>query len=342
MSKIEIRKVSITDVGTDAIVNAANEGLWAGTGVCGAIFQAAGHEQLQAACDKIGHCDTGSAVITPGFDLCKYIIHAVGPMWGSDHSKEKKQLYSAYQRSLKLALENSCRSIGFPLISAGVFGVPVDVAWRKALQACSEFEGDIQIVFAILDDRILAEGKKALAEIAPVCASTEHLNIDGRSVDAVYFHLPEETNGYLSNWYPARFTLDGLTFCCTEQYIMYRKCIILGDTDAANKIMQTEDPAMHQKIGQGAHGFNATLWSGIRQVVAMRGIYAKFAQNLTLKQKLLATGDAYLVECAHKDKTWACGRGLEEIERQDISLWSGKNILGFCLMEVRNQLKPDM
>ena len=69
MSTIEIRKISITDLNTDAIVNAANDGLWAGGGVCGAIFKAAGYQQLQAACNKIGHCDTGSAVITPGFTL---------------------------------------------------------------------------------------------------------------------------------------------------------------------------------------------------------------------------------------------------------------------------------
>ena len=64
MSSIEIRKISITELDTDAIVNAANEGLWAGGGVCGAIFRAAGYDRLQDACDAIGHCDTGSAVIT--------------------------------------------------------------------------------------------------------------------------------------------------------------------------------------------------------------------------------------------------------------------------------------
>lgn len=82
MSTIEIRKISITDVDTDAVVNAANDGLWAGSGVCGAIFAAAGYKQLQDACNKIGHCDTGSAVITPGFNMkAKHIIHAVGPIW---------------------------------------------------------------------------------------------------------------------------------------------------------------------------------------------------------------------------------------------------------------------
>ena len=78
MSEIRIQNISITDLATDAIVNAANEGLWAGGGVCGAIFRAAGHDRLQEACNKIGHCDTGSAVITPGFRLkAKYVIHAV-------------------------------------------------------------------------------------------------------------------------------------------------------------------------------------------------------------------------------------------------------------------------
>ena len=69
MSIIEIKKIGITDLDNDAIVNAANDGLWTGGGVCGAIFKAAGHAKLQSTCEIIGHCDTGSAVITPGFNL---------------------------------------------------------------------------------------------------------------------------------------------------------------------------------------------------------------------------------------------------------------------------------
>lgn len=169
---IEIKKIGITDLDTDAIVNAANDGLWAGSGVCGAIFRAAGRDKLQAACNEIGHCDTGSAVITPGFDLkAKYIIHAVGPVWnGGDHN-EPQQLYGAYRKSLELALENGCHSVGFPLISAGIFGYPKDKAWRKAIQACTDFfekhpEADLKVIFAVLDDDILTIGKNTVDEIA--------------------------------------------------------------------------------------------------------------------------------------------------------------------------------
>ena len=172
MNSIKIQKIGITDLDTDAIVNAANEGLWAGGGVCGAIFRAAGHAKLQAACSAKGHCDTGSAVITPGFDLkAKYIIHAVGPVWSGGNHREPQLLYGAYYKSLELAVENGCRSIGFPLISAGIFGYPKDKAWRKAIQACSDFfkknpDADLKVIFAVLDDSILELGQQTLDETA--------------------------------------------------------------------------------------------------------------------------------------------------------------------------------
>ena len=171
MNSIKILKTDITGLDADAIVNAANEGLWAGGGVCGAIFRAAGHEKLQAACDAIGHCDTGSAVITPGFDLkAKYIIHAVGPVWQDGDHGEPQLLYGAYYRSLELATENGCHSIGFPLVSSGIFGYPKDKAWRKAIQACNDFfkknpDADLQVIFAVLNYGILALGQQTLNEI---------------------------------------------------------------------------------------------------------------------------------------------------------------------------------
>ena len=170
-STVEIKKISITDLYTDAIVNAANEQLMAGGGVCGAIFRAAGYTELQRACNAIGHCDTGSAVITPGFRCkAKYIIHAVGPIWRGGKSGEPEQLRGAYKSSLRLAVENGCRSIGFPLISSGIYGYPNREAWYEAISACKEFieenpQTEIKIIFAVLSDAVLSNGTAALDRI---------------------------------------------------------------------------------------------------------------------------------------------------------------------------------
>ena len=140
MSSIKIQKISITELDTDAIVNAANSGLMMGSGVCGAIFRAAGAVKLQAACWKIGHCKTGGAVITPGFNLkARNVIHAVGPVWHGGHKGEPEDLYNAYKSSLTVAKDNDLHSIAFPLISAGIYGYPLDQAWERALTACSDY-----------------------------------------------------------------------------------------------------------------------------------------------------------------------------------------------------------
>ena len=169
MRGIQFQICSITDLDTDAVVNAANDRLQAGSGVCGAIFAAAGKAELAAACAKLGRCDTGDAVITPGFALrAKYIIHAVGPVWAGGTHDEAKLLYGAYRRSLELAAAHGCASIGFPLISAGIFGYPLAQAWEVALRACREFlaEGHpIDIVFAASRERTLAVGRETLRSL---------------------------------------------------------------------------------------------------------------------------------------------------------------------------------
>ena len=115
MSSITIRKLSITDLQADAVVNAANSALMMGGGVCGYIFRGAGVAKMTAACMKIGHCPTGSAVITPGFNLpAKNVIHAVGPVWHGGKKNEPELLYSAYKSSLEVSKENDLHSIGFP------------------------------------------------------------------------------------------------------------------------------------------------------------------------------------------------------------------------------------
>ena len=170
-SKIEIKKTDMTELDVDVIVNAANSGLKQGGGVCGAIFSAAGPYELADACDEIGGCETGSAVITPGFDLkAEYIIHAVGPIWNGGEDNEEELLYSAYEKSLILAMDNGCSSIAFPVISSGIYGYPKKEAWKVALKACGDFINanpnyDISIIFAVLSERSKEMGENTLNEI---------------------------------------------------------------------------------------------------------------------------------------------------------------------------------
>ena len=168
------------------------------------------------------------------------------------------------------------------------------------------------------------------------------LTINGRTFPAVYFHLPEEPYGFLSNWYMSDFLLDGMKFNSNEQYIMYRKAQLLGDEESAGAILAAKTPKAYQELGWGVNPFNEALWHGMRQMIAARGLYAKFSQNEALKKQLLATDNACLVECAYKDLNWACGWHLRDEERRDISKWRGKNLLGFALMEVRDQLKAEL
>lgn len=169
-SSIEVKQIDIIELNVDAIVNAANSQLREGSGVCGAIFREAGSAELAEACSEIGSCETGDAVITPGFNLpAKYIIHAVGPIWQGGDDDEEELLYNAYKHSLILAKENDCHSIGFPLISSGIYGYPKVQAWEISVQSCSDFinkhpDYSINIVFAVLSDESKKMGEQAIKE----------------------------------------------------------------------------------------------------------------------------------------------------------------------------------
>jgi len=158
--RLEARRVDITTLTVDVIVNAANSDLAPGGGVCGAIHRAAG-PGLAAACRALGPCSTGEARITPGFQLpARYVVHAVGPIWGGGHSGEPELLASAYRASLTLAGQHGAKSIAFPAISTGIYGYPLHAASAIAVDVVrrdgSRLPGLEQVIFACFSDEALA------------------------------------------------------------------------------------------------------------------------------------------------------------------------------------------
>jgi O-acetyl-ADP-ribose deacetylase (regulator of RNase III) len=139
MPKIEILRGDITKLDADAIVNAANTTLLGGGGVDGAIHRAAGLELL-AECRTLGGCEPGQAKITRGHNLsARFVIHTVGPIWRSGKHNEARILVSCYRNSLQLAVENEIRTIGFPAISCGAYGYPIEEAARIAFKTTRDF-----------------------------------------------------------------------------------------------------------------------------------------------------------------------------------------------------------
>ncbi|WP_426959647.1 macro domain-containing protein [Muricoccus radiodurans] len=154
---MRVAVVDITTLDVDAIVNAANERLAAGGGVCGAIHRAAG-PGLEAACLAIEDrpVPVGEARLTPGFGLrARSVIHAVGPVWYGGDRGEAERLAACYTSSLALLRGAGGRSIAFPAISTGIFGYPppraVDVA-IGAVRADLAAHGDVEVVFACFDE----------------------------------------------------------------------------------------------------------------------------------------------------------------------------------------------
>jgi O-acetyl-ADP-ribose deacetylase len=165
---LTIVRQDITKMKTDAIVNAANTALRAGDGVGGAIFDAAGEAELQAACDSLAPIAPGDAVVTPGFRLpARFVIHTAGPIYKDGRQGEEKTLRAAYRNSLKRAVENRCKSIAFPLISSGVYGYPKDKALRVATDEIRDFltDHELDVYLAVFDTAAFEISKKLQGEV---------------------------------------------------------------------------------------------------------------------------------------------------------------------------------
>ena len=155
----------------------------------------------------------------------------------------------------------------------------------------------------------------------------------------IFFHKPNEENGYLSNWWLSDFTIDNITFSSMEQYMMYQKAICFNDTDTAEKILKISDVAQIKALGRLVKNYDDNHWNGVRQIVVYEGLLAKFSQNDGIKNQLKTTKDAILAECAVQDRIWGIGLSMKDENRFDRAKWKGQNLLGYALMKVRDKIK---
>ena len=193
----------ITRLETDAIVNAANSKLIAGGGVCGAIFSAAGSDELQKECNMIGHCDIGDAVITKGYNLkAKYVIHTVGPIYGQDPANEETQLYSCYKSSLELAKKKRMNSIAFPVISSGIYGYPKTEAIKIATKAIKDFleKNEMDVYLVVYDSKAFQISEKLFSDVQSYideklvkADDRRRISEDGITREAYNLYMPQKS-----------------------------------------------------------------------------------------------------------------------------------------------------
>ena len=157
--------------------------------------------------------------------------------------------------------------------------------------------------------------------------------------NVIGFHNPDEQYGFLSNWFLSDFEYDSVRYSSMEQYMMYQKAILFADLETAEQILGTKDVAVIKSLGRSIKNYEDWTWNGLRQLIVYRGLLEKFGQTSELKKLLLDTGSSILAECAVKDRIWGIGLSMEDERRLNPQEWRGQNLLGYALMDVREQLR---
>jgi ribA/ribD-fused uncharacterized protein len=147
--------------------------------------------------------------------------------------------------------------------------------------------------------------------------------------------------GCLSQWWPAVFTVDGVSYNSAEHYMMAAKARLSGDAEAAGKILAAPHPGAAKALGREVRGFDEQLWAEHRFGVVVAGNMAKFGQHRQLRDFLAGTGSRVLVEASPRDSVWGIGLATDDERAGSPERWPGLNLLGFALMEVRHQLRAE-
>ena len=170
---------------------------------------------------------------------------------------------------------------------------------------------------------------------------------DGQSFTYLpfYGHTAEPgriTNAVYSQFYPVEFQVDGVRYHWAEQWMMAAKARLFGDQEALAAILQAGEPLECKKIGRTVRNYDDGQWSAARFDLVVAGNIAKFGQNQPLREHLLGSDDAILVEAAPRDQIWGIGFGRENPAAQDPLRWRGRNLLGFALIKVRAVLRGEL
>ena len=177
-------------------------------------------------------------------------------------------------------------------------------------------------------------------DIAGLC----RLEKEGRRLKYLFFwgHQPSRTRNIgpscLSQWWPAAFTLDGITYAGAEHFMMAAKARLFGDGPTAAAVLAAPHPGEAKALGRRVAGFDERTWAAHRYGIVVRANRAKFEQNPDLWDYLLATTGRVLVEASPLDRVWGIGLGADDERAGSPSQWRGLNLLGFALMDVRAEL----
>jgi ribA/ribD-fused uncharacterized protein len=140
-----------------------------------------------------------------------------------------------------------------------------------------------------------------------------------------------------SQWFPSPFIVDGVTYQTAEHWMMAQKAILFDDNDIFQKILQAHKPAEVKELGRQIRGFDAHTWDKKKFDIVRAGNMHKFSQNKTLQEFLMNTGDGILVEASPTDAIWGIGLPQDAKNIDNPHTWRGENLLGFALMEARDE-----
>jgi ribA/ribD-fused uncharacterized protein len=166
----------------------------------------------------------------------------------------------------------------------------------------------------------------------------------GKRVKYLFFwgHTPAADGSIgpssLSQWWPCRFEIDGITYTSAEHWMMAEKARLFGDEETLTKILSSRTPAEAKNFGRLVTPFDNDRWNSARFEIVTAGNVAKFGQNDALRAYLLATRNRVLVEASPVDRVWGIGLEKNDPNVSNPELWRGENLLGFALMAARDQL----